>query len=228
MSPKGQIYPSLQEIPSMFEAEGYCKGNARSLISSIQAPIHILPHSHEMPVWSRFVQCSPAHKENPLGHLHPSQGCSWGTTGCPSENKQYLQSRALEQPRNMGWQKGHCSILCMFAKLTFTRDVRNTRNYWKTFFHNGIFLSIFKAISLKFTLSGTTSKPNNAVPFIHVPSPAVTVCSCRCKGWHADVLGSLCDPLPPAKLSHNPDEGFVCPPNSPVQQCPNQAPARTL
>lgn len=33
-----------------------------------------------------------------------------------------------------------------------------------------------------------------ACPF----SSSKCLCPCRCKGWHADLLGSLCDPLPPA------------------------------
>lgn len=65
------------------------------------------------------------------------------------------------------------------------------------------------------------------MPFIHVLSPAVNVCVL------ADVKGDVLtcwarSVTPCPQLSYHPDEGFVCPPNSPVHQCPSQAQARTL
>lgn len=92
---KDTFTPAFKNYPACLKQRVIVKGNARSLISSIQVPIHTPPHSQERPVWSRFVQCYPAHKENPSGHLHPSHGCSWGTTGCPPESTNSMYKARL-------------------------------------------------------------------------------------------------------------------------------------
>ena len=204
-SPKARLLPPPKKYPSCLKQRAIVKGNTESLTSSVQLCIHTSPFPMICQLGKDLVQCHPAHKQNPLSHLHQPCGCcSSGTTGLRSPEliKQHLQSKALESNHIMlsSTKDNVCSVLHTFVIKSLLPWMLGPPGIMEKHFSTMAFSFPIHFQSLKVEIYSFRDNPQTKQSCAFHTG---TFTNCRClrpcwrKGWHADLLGfSLWPPAP--------------------------------